>query len=61
MCIIAAKYFKDVGWVGVKNRDRNYVPELSFLLLTRTQPHRLLMKDDMIKTIYDKYGAVVSK
>jgi hypothetical protein len=47
MCIIAAKYFHDIGWVGVKNRDRNYVPELSFLLLTNTEPHRLLMKDDM--------------
>lgn len=30
MCIVAAKYFPGVGWVGVKNRDRNYVPELSF-------------------------------
>jgi len=24
MCVIAAKYFEDFGWVGVKNRDRNY-------------------------------------
>lgn len=47
MCIIAAKYFPEQGWVGVKNRDRNYVPELSFLLLTTSKPHRLLMKDDM--------------
>lgn len=30
MCIIVAKYFDKVGWVGVKNRDRNYVPEISF-------------------------------
>ena len=30
MCIVAAKYFDKVGWVGVKNRDRNYIPEISF-------------------------------
>lgn len=30
MCILAAKYFPDYGWVAVKNRDRNYVPEISF-------------------------------
>ena len=47
MCIIAAKYFPEVGWAGAKNRDRNYVPDLSFLLLTDSKPHRLLMKDDM--------------
>ena len=30
MCTISAKYFPTVGWVAVKNRDRNYVPEISF-------------------------------
>lgn len=30
MCIVIGKYFKDVGWVGLKNRDRNYIPEISF-------------------------------
>ena len=30
MCVVVAKYFDNVGWVGVKNRDRNYVPDLSF-------------------------------
>ena len=30
MCIIIGKYFDDFGWVGVKNRDRNYIPEISF-------------------------------
>lgn len=47
MCIVAAKYFPDVGWVGVKNRDRNYVPELEFDLLTTSTPHRLVMRDQM--------------
>ena len=30
MCIVVAKYFDDIGWVGAKQRDRNYVPDLSF-------------------------------
>ena len=30
MCVVSAKFFPDVGWVGVKNRDRNYIPEISF-------------------------------
>jgi len=30
MCVIIAKYFDDHGWVAVKNRDRNYTPEISF-------------------------------
>jgi hypothetical protein len=30
MCIIIGKYFDNFGWVGVKNRDRNYIPEISF-------------------------------
>jgi len=31
MCIIAAKYFPEIAsWVAVKNRDRNYIPEINF-------------------------------
>ena len=30
MCVIVGKYFEGVGWVGVKNRDRNYIPKISF-------------------------------
>jgi hypothetical protein len=29
MCVIAAKWFPEVGWVGIKQRDRNYTPKLS--------------------------------
>ena len=47
MCIVAAKYFPGQGWAGAKNRDRNYVPDLTFDLSTDSQPHRLLMRDDM--------------
>jgi len=47
MCVVACKWFDNVGWVGVKNRDRNYVPELSFELTDKSSPIRLLMHDDM--------------
>lgn len=30
MCIVMGKYFEGIGWVGLKNRDRNYIPEISF-------------------------------
>jgi hypothetical protein len=47
MCVVAAKYFPDIGWVGVKNRDRNYVPELTFEMDFSTKPQRLLLHDEM--------------
>ena len=30
MCILIGKHFPGIGWVAVKNRDRNYIPEISF-------------------------------
>jgi len=30
MCVIAAKYFKDTGWVLAKNRDQDYISNVSF-------------------------------
>lgn len=30
MCIILGKYFEGIGWVAAKNRDRNYIPNISF-------------------------------
>jgi hypothetical protein len=47
MCVIAAKYFFDIGWVGVKNRDRNYIPEISFKFSKASNIDRLLFIDDM--------------
>ena len=48
MCVIAAKYFPKLGWVGVKNRDRNYIPEISFnLLQTDKDTQRMLFHDDI--------------
>ena len=30
MCVIIAKHFKDTGWVIAKNRDQDYVSDVSF-------------------------------
>lgn len=30
MCIVLGKYFEGLGWVAAKNRDRNYIPDISF-------------------------------
>lgn len=51
MCVIIAKYFPDHGWVAVKNRDRNYTPEISFSRYhdTDTGTERLLFEDDVTK------------
>lgn len=29
MCVIAVKYLPSIGWIGVKNRDRGYYPEIN--------------------------------
>lgn len=47
MCIVAAKYFKDVGWVGAKNRDRNYPTKIHIVRSNRRQIERLFIDDDL--------------
>jgi hypothetical protein len=47
MCIIAAKYFEDIGWVGCKNRDRSYKPNIKFQLLKRNQIDKLVLRDEI--------------
>jgi len=47
MCVVTAKYFKEKGWVGVKNRDRNYTPELKFEVEEKEGNECLLMHDLM--------------
>ena len=48
MCVIAAKYFPDYGWVAVKNRDRNYTPEISFKRYRSEDGiERLMFEDDI--------------
>lgn len=45
MCIIAAKYFPEVGWAGAKNRDRKYVPTLDFEITSNGGIEQALMHD----------------
>jgi len=47
MCIIIGKYFDDLGWVAVKNRDRNYIPEISFRKKTASGVEVLYFWDDI--------------
>lgn len=49
MCIVAAKYFNGIGWVAVKNRDRNYIPEISFKRTTANGVEIMLFWDDITK------------
>ena len=49
MCVIAAKYFEGTGWVGVKNRDRNYKPTIRIRQLMRKGVERLVIWDEVTK------------
>jgi hypothetical protein len=61
MCVVAAKYFKGVGWVGAKNRDRNYLPIVNIVQSNRTGVQRLYLDDE--KTRYteglNEYGVAI--
>jgi hypothetical protein len=47
MCIVIGKYFKDRGWVAIKNRDRNYVPEIRFKKTVKNGVEILYFWDDI--------------
>ena len=47
MCIVIGKYFEDIGWVAVKNRDRNYIPDISFKKKTSNGVEILYFWDDI--------------
>lgn len=50
MCIIIAKYFgKHQGWIGIKNRDRNYIPSISFERTHVNGMEIMLFMDDITK------------
>lgn len=61
MCIVAAKYFPNIGWVGIKNRDRNYRPVIRIRKSTRGGIERLYIWDE--KTKYsdglNEYGVCI--
>lgn len=49
MCVIVAKYFDDVGWVGAKNRDRSYRPKVHIKKSFRQNKERLMIWDEDTK------------
>jgi hypothetical protein len=49
VCIIAIKYFKNTGWVGVKSRDRNYVPTVLIRQSFKEDVERIYIWDEKTK------------
>lgn len=49
MCVVACKYFEDLGWVIAKNRDRNYKPTILIRKSFRRNMERLYIWDDRTK------------
>lgn len=49
MCIIAAKYIENVGWVGVKNRDRNYKPKIEIRQSNKSGVESIYIMDLLTK------------
>jgi len=47
MCVVAVKYLKDYGWVGAKNRDRNYQTEVEIVQSNRNDIQRLYIDDQL--------------
>jgi NAD-dependent dihydropyrimidine dehydrogenase PreA subunit len=47
MCVIIAKWFPDLGFVGVKQRDRNYVPVINFEREEANGMTILMYRDEM--------------
>lgn len=47
MCVILAKYFPGIGWAGAKNRDRNYIPSLDFIMDEHDGIERIMMHDQV--------------
>jgi len=47
MCVVAVKYTKDYGWVGAKNRDRNYKTDVEVVQSNRNGVQRLYIDDKL--------------
>jgi hypothetical protein len=45
MCVVAVKYIDKYGWVGAKNRDRNYETEIDVVQSNRDGVQRLYIDD----------------
>lgn len=49
MCVVAVKYFDGLGWVGVKNRDRNYQAKIKIVQSNRNETQRLYIDDELTR------------
>lgn len=49
MCVVSVKYFADYGFVGCKNRDRNYKPTIRIRKSFRRGIERLYIWDEVTK------------
>lgn len=49
MCVIACKYFKDIGWVASKNRDRNYKPIIHIKQSLKNNIERIFIWDEITR------------
>lgn len=49
MCVVAVKYFRKIGWVGVKNRDRNYQAKIKIIQSNRKGIQRLYIDDELTR------------
>jgi hypothetical protein len=47
MCLVAVKFIPSFGWVGVKNRDRNYECEIDVKQSNRDDVQRLFIDDQL--------------
>lgn len=61
MCVIAVKYFDGIGWVGAKNRDRNYQPKVNIVQSNRTGVQRLYIDDALTRYTegLNEYGVCI--
>jgi hypothetical protein len=45
MCVVAVKYIEGTGWIGAKNRDRNYSANIEIVQSNRNGIQRLYIDD----------------
>ena len=61
MCTIGVKYLNNFGWVGVKNRDRNYKTDVEVVQSNREGAQRLYIDDKLSRWSegINEYGVAI--
>ena len=61
MCVVAIKYLKDHGWIGVKNRDRHYKADVEVVQSNRHGVQRLYIdfKLSRVSEGVNEYGVSI--